>query len=204
MRLIALFGPKRCGKDTAATMLLDAWHALAENNVEVRDLRLARRSDGEDPNAWTVAFADPIRFAAVAIGLPERAVYDDKDRPCPELGGMWTGRDLLVALGEATRSLAPDYFARHTIERARDLGGLVIITDGRRCNEARVVREAGGVCAWVHQPEAHARRHEDVVLEPEVHGLCDFEIDNSGDLEHLRDQSSRLLDFALQRPEVTT
>ena len=182
MRLIALFGPKRSGKDEAARILGSLLHG-----------------------GWfdCIAFADPIRDACLALGLSTAAVCERKDEPCAALDGH-PGRAALVAIGEAVRSLAPDYFAQHAIERARDFGGLVVITDGRRVNEARAVRDAGGVCVWVHRPEAHERRAEDVVLEQEAHALCDFEIQNTGDLDHLRAECRRLLDFALSLPEVTT
>lgn len=184
MRLIALFGPKCAGKDESARALQDLYQ---------------RESSWA---AWRLAFVDPIRWACDGLGLPDAATREAKDEPCSALDGH-PGRALLVGLGAAVRSLAPDYFVRHAIERARDLGGLVVITDGRRENEARIVREAGGVCAWMHRPEAHARAAEDVVLESAVHGMCDFEVRNTGDLAHLRAECRRLLDFALSRPEVS-
>lgn len=193
MRLIALFGPKRSGKDAAALILDDLWRKRTETLEGLC----------EDPPS-SVAFADPIREACLALGLPAASIQALKDEPCAALDGH-PGRSALVAIGEAVRGLAPDYFARHAIERAHDLGGLVVITDGRRVNEARAVREVGGVCAWVHRPEAMARMSEDTVIEPAVHGLfCHFEIRNTGDLDHLRAECRRLLDFALSLPEVMT
>jgi hypothetical protein len=188
MRLIALFGPKRSGKDEAARYLCDAWYATPPWGWRLP--------------AWRAAFADPLRQACDALGLPSATTRGRKDEPCASLDGH-PGRAVLVAIGEAVRALAPDYFARHAIERARDLGGLVVITDGRRVNEARAVCEAGGVCAWVHRPEAMARMSEDAVVEPAAHAFCHFEIRNTGDLDHLRAECRRLLDFALSMPEVT-
>lgn len=204
MRLIALFGPKGSGKDAAARMLreLHAEDARREGDARPLDERV-------DDDTDRIEFAEPIRWALEAAGVPPVYLRDLKDEPCPSLAGR-TGREAMVAWGEAMRGLDPDYFARFAVERARDLGGdreypgasLVVISDGRLATEARHVREAGGLCAWIHRPEAHERRHEDRVYHQHAHELCHLEVDNSGDLDHLRAECRRVLDAAMAMPEV--
>lgn len=172
MRLIALFGPKGAGKDECARIFADLTAPRSSIRIE---------------------FAAPIRWACDALGLPFEATRSRKNEPCAELGGR-PGRDVLVAVGEAVRGLDPLYFVRHAIGRAPDLGAdLVTISDGRTVDEARAVRAAGGACVWVHRPSAHERRAEDAVLQPEAHGLCDHEVQNTGDLAHLRAECARVL-----------
>jgi hypothetical protein len=91
MRLIALFGPKRSGKDEAARYLCDAWYATPPWGWRLP--------------AWRAAFADPLRQACDALGLPSATTRGRKDEPCASLDGH-PGRAVLVAIGEAVRALA--------------------------------------------------------------------------------------------------
>lgn len=176
MRLIAFFGPSGSGKDEAA-------HAIA------------CLSTGD---FIRIEFAEPIRWACDALGLPGEATRGRKDEPCAELDGH-RGRAALVGIGEATRDLAPLYFVKHALDRARSYHvDIVAISDGRTGDEARGVREAGGLCVWVDRPSARP----DAVVQPAARALCHLEIDNSGDLDHLRAECQRVLAAALAMPEV--
>lgn len=170
MRLIAFFGPSKSGKDECARIVGDL----------VRPRPFLR-----------IEFAEPIRWALEAMGVPRSHLRERKDEPCADLGGR-TGREAMVALGEGIRAVDPLYYVRHALMRAemrtRD-DESVAISDGRTVDEARAVRDAGGLCVWVQRPSAAA----DAVLEPEVRALCQAEIDNSGDLDHLRREVERVL-----------
>lgn len=198
MRLIALFGPKGSGKDECARILRELY-------VEARPRPGVEPARQVDLYTDRIEFAAPLRDACDALGFPTDAVRWRKDEPCAYLDGR-PGRDLLVAVGEAVRALAPAHFAQHAVALAEEAAAagwdLVVISDGRLPVEARTVRAAGGLCVWVHRPEAHERRGEDRVCTMAAHGLCHLEVDNSGDLDRLRGECRRVLDAALTMPEV--
>lgn len=177
MRLIAFFGPKRSGKDECARIVVDLVNPRPFMRIE---------------------FTEPIRWGLEEMGVPRAVLRERKDEPCVELDGR-TGREAMVAVGNAITALAPGLFARSAIRRAEgcfeldEHDAVAAISDGRKVVEARAVREAGGLCVWVHRPEAHQRRAEDVVLEPEAHALCHHEVQNTGDLDHLRAEVRRVL-----------
>jgi len=132
--IIALTGPSKSGKDQAAAYLCEAWrHRAARGAQTTTDLERAHDS------AVTMALADPLRWAADALGIPANVTREDKDVPQPFLGGR-TGRDVLLALGETVRAACgDDYLARLGAQRARDLESgsrLVVVTDVRRDVEA--------------------------------------------------------------------
>lgn len=142
--IIALTGPSKCGKDTAARYLRDAWR-----------LKSIHRPIGNHlPSATSLALADPLRDAADALGIPADLTRERKDEPHPLFGGG-TGRNFLLNLGHMTRArMGEDYFARHGVERVVDAeslceGRLVIVTDVRREIEAVVLMQAGARLLFV-------------------------------------------------------
>jgi hypothetical protein len=184
MRIVALAGPKGSGKNTLADMIEDV--GFGSDDVE------------------QVAFADPLRWAADALGLTG-AVAGRKDAPCTDLGGH-TGREFLVGLGEMLRGFNPEFFTAHMRER---LGALalddrgepavdaVVVTDLRRVNEVEALRawaaETGNdiACLWIERPG----RDADEVLQPEVRSKC-VVISNAGDLDDLAVKAAAIAEWA--------
>lgn len=169
MRVIAFAGAKGSGKNTAADMVGGLLHGVA------RGLEVVRF------DYYQAAFADRIRAAALALGVPSSALFEHKDQPSALLGGA-TGRALLVALGEAVRSVSPNFWADALVRHLDELeegGGsayrVVAVTDLRRANEldaleaweaARPGRQLARV--WIERPEHDA----DEVLDRGVRSRC--------------------------------
>lgn len=159
--VIGIGGLKRSGKDTFA-------QALREVAVK-RGFAFA-----------TVAFADPLRQAAVAAYGVEVEVFTDdakKDTVCPVWG--ITYRQMLINLGVPTTLLGGDH--DHWVKRWRievnklpmqhyqaksnpwTLGTshdiIVAVPDVRRLNEAAAIHDAGGVNVLVQRPGVEWNGH---------------------------------------------
>lgn len=177
MRVIALAGPKGSGKNTVADMIADM---IAASTCYRQ-----------------IAFADPLRAAAKALGVPWAELTDGKDRPSSVLGGA-TGRDLLVALGEAVRRVTPNFWADALARRLARGFGVIIVTDVRRANELDALEaweRSGEGChlarVWIERPGHSA----DEVLEPALRERCAV-IRNAGSLADLRAQANKLAAWA--------
>ena len=184
MRVITLTGPKRSGKNTLADMIDD----------ELPDYVTLRQ----------VGFADPLRWAGDAIGLPTAATRGHKDLPCAELGGH-TGRDFLVAFGtKCVRGLCPTYWIDHMIRRldaleAENPASPVAVTDMRFSNEldaltAWAAKPGTGrrlASLWVERPGAN----DDEILEPQLRARC-VVISNAGTLADLWVRAKAVAEWA--------
>lgn len=128
--LIGLSGFKRCGKDTAAQVLVGK-------------------------GFLRVAFADAIYAEVHVRWAAARDISDgDKDLPQKSLGGL-SKRDLLLQVGEERRRQDPAYWikiAMETTKRHLNDGRSVVITDLRLISEFDAVRAMGGYIAWIERP----------------------------------------------------
>jgi len=186
MRVITLTGPKRSGKNTLADLIGEE---LGARGVELRQ----------------AAFADPLRWAGDAIGLPAAATRELKDQPCDELGGR-TGREFLIEFGtRCVRGLCPTFWVDHMIRRLDALeaegAGPVAITDLRFSNEltaletwahARPGRWLAAV--WVERPGAST----DEILEVSLRERCAV-VANAGGLDDLRVRAGGIAEWAARR-----
>lgn len=96
---------------------------------------------------YRVSFADPLRAAVRAMGLPDSAfTREQKDLPCDALGGA-TPRDALESLGEWGRAWSPTFWADALVRRVRSAGDppQVVIDD------ARFDVETAHVIAWARE-----------------------------------------------------
>lgn len=174
MRVIAFAGAKGSGKNTAADMVGHLLHARPDGQVR-RPLEL-------------IAFADPMREALAAL-VPRAVVGEQKNEPCPLLGGA-TGRDLLIALGEGVRAVHANFWAEHLARRLDNIDAtasprwsvVVAVTDLRRANELDALEawERGSpdrhlARVWIERPGHSA----DEVLEASVRERCAV-ISNAG------------------------
>lgn len=126
--LIGLTGKKRVGKSSVAAILC-GWGAFHEES-----------------------FAGPIRAAVAAIlGVSEHELEAVKESPQPDFGGC-TPRRMLQTLGTewGRQMIAPDLWLASMARRLR--GQHVVISDVRFDNEARFIRERGGVVVEVVRP----------------------------------------------------
>jgi hypothetical protein len=162
MKLIGLSGRKGAGKDTV-------FRFLREHHPE---LRIAR-----------VAFADALKEeVAQCLEIPVSAI--EADKPRFRLILQWWGT-------EWRRHQCPTYWidrAREKIAALRDTVDVVVVTDVRFINEARLIDELAGRVVRVAnvRAETSADAH---LSEIEMDDYpADAVIGNHGDLLHLYEQ----------------
>lgn len=102
-----------------------------------------------------LAFAQPLRSLALLNpeyhkSLEIHGGYENAKRNDPAV------REYLVALGEGIRAYEPDYFANALASQLNKLSnGNVVVTDLRKQNDYRLLREWGFVFAHVTRPEMY-------------------------------------------------
>ena len=168
MRLVALTGLPRSGKDTVAAFL--AGHYFNR-----------------------LAFAEPLKqAAAILLGRPVGEMNGDngfdREAVLPEWG--FTTRDFLRRFGtEAMRNnFGEDFWLKHMRNRLTGVHGKYVITDCRFPNEAALVRDLGGIVVEIVRPGCVKSNH----ASDAGAGLPDVLIFNDGTLEDLRRQVDSL------------
>jgi tRNA uridine 5-carbamoylmethylation protein Kti12 len=138
MKLIAISGKSRHGKDTLANLIIKK---CREQNIKIKK----------------ISFAEPIKKAALQMfpQLDRRDLFGASERRekivegyiNPETGNPLKIRDILVQVGAWGRSCNPNCWANSTIFKAKhlmDLGYHVIISDERFKNEKKLVESING------------------------------------------------------------
>lgn len=178
-RLIGLTGLARSGKDTFA-MLLHERHGFKR-----------------------MAFADPVKLTAVPLfGFSYEYVFSDQFKS--EVQQPWglTGREILQKLGtEAIRgTFGDDFWIRRLIDAYLvTYAGIesVVVTDVRFENEAKAIREQGGVIIHIKRRSAGLSGAE--ANHSSEQGVClgerDLIIGNDGSLDELLDKVNLLIAF---------
>ena len=174
--LIGIAGPKRSGKSTAAEYLV------------------ARHGFHHD------SFAAPLRrFACDALGLTLAELEAIKESPVDWLDDLSDGRQQvtprrflqLVGTEFGRNLIHPHLWVRSCLRRVEGHAN-VVISDCRFGNEARAIRERGGIVVRLNGRGVLADKHISEV--PLNASLVDFEVDNSGDIGWLHDQLDRLIE----------
>jgi hypothetical protein len=175
--IIGITGRAGAGKDTVATIL----------------------SEHIDWPSDIVSFAAPLkRGLAAAFGLtPEHLHGHLKEVPCDQLCGR-TPREVMQWFGTdfARQMIGDDIWLRAmwaSIQRSIEWKH-VIIPDVRFANEARWVKDKGGVLILVERPDNDlvVPRHASEGGVPE--GLVDWVVINDGSIDYLRDLLGTLWD----------
>ena len=189
--IIGITGPAGSGKDTVAEMLSYSFqHCLHPRQTK------------------TMALAEPIKqFCAVVFDWPDARLFgESKLRNIPDADGL-TPRRALQTLGtEWGRTRREDVWVdlllrtinRHHKEQLqyRKQVMVYLVPDVRFPNEARRIREAGGIILRVSGrngnvgTEHTSEQHFDSV---ELGAQVTHEIDNSRDLDHLRSQVYKIV-----------
>lgn len=127
----------------------------------------------------TYALASPIKKMLAAIGIYE-PTRENKEKLIPEIGVSY--RRLAQTLGtEWGRANSPDFWVNLAKTQVR---GNVIFTDIRFENEAKMIRESGGILVLVEGRGGIAGKHASEavgLLEPYI----DYRIDNSKSMADL-------------------
>ena len=187
--LVGMIGRKRAGKDTFAGVL----------STEAAFTR--------------VAFADPLRDVALELNpivgtfalTPEGAfgpsVREWRLRDVVETIGWERAKDYvpevrltgLQGLGQAIRTLDPDFWLRIALGRIEAAPGAVVVTDVRLPNEAAAIVALGGVLVRVVRPgqvdDGDTHTTETALDDYEV----DFEVLNDGTVSDLEDRARAFL-----------
>lgn len=152
-----------------------------------------------------IAFADPMRAMLAELlehaGLPEAWLTERqrKEEPIPWLGLSY--RQMAQTLGtEWGRALHPDFWLRIAGMRMGSYGegARFVISDVRFGNEAKLVRELGGVIWRIQRPGIEAVRPH--VSETELASiLVDDLVNNHGTIEQLQVE----VDWALRVSQFT-
>jgi len=144
----------------------------------------------------SISFAAPMKaFCAELFGFSYDQVYGaKKEEPDPRWtrpdGKPLTPRYALQTLGtEWGRNCDPDLWVKVAMAKAlkaHQAGLLAIITDVRFVNEARAVRDAGGVIWRIYRSgRAHSHASEAEIWSEKMTELVDSEIVNTASLEAL-------------------
>lgn len=167
--IVGLTGLAGSGKDTAARFLADA--------LEARGRRTRQ-----------MAFADPIRQALLAIGVPSSYIHDRdlKEQEVPTFGASY--RKMAQTLGTewGRQMIGQDTWVRVLENRLLGLQrkpDVLIVTDVRMQNEADWIAAQGGMVALVERKGLTAVRPH-----ASEQGLTrwDAVVQNDGDLNNLR------------------
>jgi len=181
--LLGLIGRKRSGKDTFAAML---------------------------PGYRRVAFADPLRAAALAldpiVGRPSIPgdLHPDRDLRLAEVVealGWERAKDCvpevrrtLQRLGtDAIRAIDDGFWVRAAMDYAEPMLDWcpVVLTDCRFPNEADAIQQRGGYVVRILRPgPASTDTHPSETALDEY--AADFVVHNDRDLEHLRGEAARI------------
>lgn len=103
-----------------------------------------------------MSFADPIRDMLKALGITDEAMSERKNVPCAALCNH-TPRYAMQKLGTefGRQMIGEDIWGNAAMRRAdyaNNCGAVVIFDDARFDNEARAIRERGGIIIEVSKP----------------------------------------------------
>lgn len=128
MIIIGISGKKGSGKDTFALLLEDLFRK-------------------QEIKVITKAFADKLKqCCAIISGQFEWIFYNQniKDKKAGLLN--MTNRELMQKFGDLTRQLDPDIWIKLTLESEYKIApDILIITDVRFKNEAKAIKDKGGI-----------------------------------------------------------
>ena len=166
--LIGFVGRKRTGKDTLARFVL-----------EMR------------PEFTVMSFADPLKQACKhAYHLTDDQLEETKDVIDPRWG--MSPRDMMRSIGtKYFRTEDPNHWTKNLGFRMKGIDH-VVISDVRFHNEARFVKENGGIL--VHVSRETEGDNDDHVSESTSDDIpCDYSMCNNGSLEDLRSRLNILM-----------
>jgi len=142
----------------------------------------------------TFAFADPLKNALAAMGVPRQSLWgpqEEKEKPLPLFGGK-SGRYLMQTLGtEWGREMVdPDLWVNIA---TNTLSGNFVCSDVRFPNEAKAIHDRHGLIIKVIRPShAISDGHKSEQELPD--SMIDIVIMNTGTMEELLGKVDAVLD----------
>ena len=179
--LLGFTGPAGSGKDTCGSFFIEKY------------------------GFKKLSFASTLKAMLATAGLPEPATQALKEEIVPWLGVSWRHAAQTLGTEWGRTCIHPDLWILTTLRNREialqqnpELG--FVVTDVRFENEARAIRDAGG---WVvHLEGRKATLSGGTKQHASESGIvkrdCDFSLDNSVPLEHLRAKLVALHDFLFQ------
>jgi len=168
--------------------------ALFENSIPVIGFAGYKQS-GKTTSAKTLknrgyriySFADPIRKLCRALGITKKYYGGDKDAPIPHLGNK-TARYIMQTIGTdwgramVSETIWLDMMKRRLVD-AYEKKFLICIDDVRFDNEAKLIRESGGVVLKIVRGDTRFDSHKSEAGVSD--DLIDVNIENTGSVTDL-------------------
>ena len=187
--IVGIAGKAQAGKDTVARMInfLRAYPNATWYSYWDSDLPFEFEDD-------IVHFADLLKYVAermLSVPVYTMQSMKGKSMKFDWLDGM-TGREFLQKLGTAVRNeVHPDFWTRALFIKEKNNPN-IIIPDIRFPNEAKIVKDHGGILIRIERPGAGAGNHISETALDDYKGW-DIVIDNVGTLEDLYKQVKFLM-----------
>lgn len=213
MKVIGITGYKRSGKDTAAAYYKDV-HGYIQLSFAAKLKDVVNKyvgcvseneGDREDIQTFTTPYRNLIKMAQ-ELNIPHERWYEYQERFIEVFEPYFTGetdfgltyttsyRAVLQLVGsEVCRHFQNDIWVdqiRNVLENPENKDSNFVISDVRFDNEARMLRDAGGVILRIHREGAVSDGHISEVGVSDK--LIDYEIHNTT-LEDLYTQLSKLV-----------
>lgn len=122
--------------------------------------------------------------------------YKRKDGFSSNPSDYWTPREIMQEYGSFYRSINKDFWVEKLLFEIEDEGNPhTIITDGRYPNEILPVLERGGFHIHINrkkEDEIHCPQHESETSLDNVDIKINFEVDNNGTLDDLRNKATNI------------
>lgn len=179
-KIIALTGPKGCGKDTVADILIDAYYRPVNGRI--------RR----------VAFADPIKHEVMRIfGLKTINDYDVFKRSLVTSNNHCVdGRQVVREIGMMMRKYDVNQFVEYVDDKiASDEDSIWVITDLRFDNELVHLQNIGAKIVKIDRPLGVIDTH--ITERGFDNSVCDIIIENKSTLGEFNAEVLNIFDKKL-------
>ena len=141
--IIGLFGQAASGKDTVAAIMTP---------------RLWQYVDYDKPLVTKVAFATNVKkIFCDYFGVDTAFIETWKRNPEPPPGFLMPVRQSLQMIGDGFRKVKDTVWIDKILNKMQN----VVITDGRYLNEAKAIKEKGGIVVLLDRPTHHNQDQND-------------------------------------------
>lgn len=172
MIIIGISGKKGSGKDTFASLLANELLGKLGLKVTLK------------------AFADNLKKCCAIISNQHEWNFYSQDCKNKKAGFLsMTNRELMQKFGDLTRQIDPDIWIKLALDINNVNTDVLIITDVRFKNEAKAIKDKGGILIKIEsdRPETDLHISE---IDLDNYGKFDFEVINNKDtsLENLKEK----------------